>query len=563
MIHFVTLAFERHQSYDCAFLLSALALAERLAMTHLGPLSPRYTGMVHTLAEVSLELKDTAVTPTASGALGQRQKEELEQNSVLAEKLKRTLVGFLGSPKSCLSLIDACERIDREDGEDVLAHAAKGELSSLSEESGDTFPLLSLFRPGLRLLAEQRFVERRLLAMLEVFTLEGDNKHWRPSPQEAEQRMLRSTTLFSSLLSSFDMLREALDGDNLRYYKMLRDLLLFDATPFPNYSEGESVFALKILSCVLGGLDALVHMETVHGITGKLRGAMRTNGEGMAVIDREALYIHHICQSARAIGGAGERALPRLSFEERDSWDLRWDAEAGGGDDDPGDEAIPSISASCACPLSRFLSATKDKSPDAAWLEEARRQLRRSVASAAGAAQTLGERGALLGEVVAKFHSALAHVPEEAMPPRVLDLRPERIEEDGRLHSSLPENSAAVRMLLNYGKSCLEIPPREQDLLCLVNKRAKGRHEGQFRGFDWFVGVAFLLCEGDVERCDSLLNKLCDCAASFYLWPSPGIPNGEHDPRAALVHVGHHVETVLAEDVGLVHSTLRYVIYNI
>ena len=45
---------------------------------------------------------------------------------------------------------------------------------------------------------------------------------------------------------------------------------------------------------------------------------------------------------------------------------------------------------------------------------------------------------------------------------------------------------------------------------------------------------------------------------SAYLWPSTGIPEGEYDPSAALLHVGHHVEMVLAEDVGLVYSALRY-----
>ena len=560
LISFVTLAFERHQSYDCAFLLSALNLAEKLSKTHLAPLSPKYTEMVHTLAEVSLELKDTAVTPTASGSLGHRQKEELEQNSVLADKLKRTLVGFLSSPKSCLSLMDACEKIRREDGEDVLAHVAKGELSSMSEER-DAFPLLPLFRPGLGLLGEQRFAERRLLAMLEVFTLEGDNKHWRPSPQEAEQRMLRSTALFSSLLSSFDLLTEALDGDD-PHYTMLRELLLFNSSPFPNYSEGESVFALKILSCVLGSLDALVHMEAVHRITGKLMGEIKTSGGGRVTVDREALYIHHICQSARAIGGAGERVLPTLSFEERDSWDLRWDDGVNIGS---GPNVPKPIASTLACPLSLFMNKTKDIVPDAESLKEARKHLRRSISSGAFGTQTLGERGSLLHEVVAMFHSALDHVAEEAMPPREIDLESERLVEEGgsSLGSDSAESSRAVKMLVNYGKSCLGIPlgpASEQDLMGVINRRSKGRHlrRVKFCGFEWFIGVAFLLCEGDVERCDSLLSRLSDCAASVYLWPSTGTPKGEYDPAAALVHVGHHVEMVLEEDVGLVYSALRY-----
>ena len=561
LLSFVTLAFERHQSYDCAFLLSALSLAEKLGKTHLAPLSPKYTEMVHTLAEVSLELKDTTVTPTASGRLGQRQKEELEQNSVLADKLKRALAGFLASPKSCLSLMEACEKIRREDGEEVLVHVAKGELSSMSEEGG-AFPLLPLFGPGLGLLGEQRFAERRLLAMLEVFTLEGDNKHWRPSPQEAEQRMLRSTALFSSLLSSLSLLREVLDGDD-PHYAMLRDLLLFNSSPFPNYSEGESVFALKILSCVLGGLDALVYMEAVHGITGKLAEEIKTSGESVTIIDRETLYIHHICQYARAIGGEGERKLPTLSFEERDTWDLRVDDGV-----DSGSRSImpkPMVS-TLACPLSLFINQTKDVGqPGAEWLEEAKKHLRRSISSGAFGAQTLGERGSLLQEAVAMSHSALAHVAEEAIPVVEIDLESERLlEEDGSSSScASAESSRAVKMLVSYGKSSLGLPlepASEQDLIAVINRRSKGRHNHEERlcGFEWFIGVAFLFVEGDVERCESFLSKISDCAASVYLWPPTGIPKGEYDPEAALVHVGHHVEMVLEEDVGLVYSALRY-----
>ena len=554
LIRFVTLAFERHQSYDCAFLLSALHLAEKLGKTHLAPLSPKFTEMVHTLAEVSLELKDTAVTPTASGALGQRQKEELEQNSVLADKLRRTLVGFLASPKSFLSLMDACEKIRREDGEDVLAHVAKGELSSMSEER-DAFPLLPLFRPGLALLGEQRFAERRLLAMLEVFTLEGDNKHWRPSPQEAEQRMLRSTALFSSLLSSFALLREVLDGDDPRY-TMMRQLLLFISSPFPNYSEGESVFALKILSCVLGSLDALVHMEAAHGITGRLMEEIKTS-DGRVTIDREALYIHHICLSARAIGGAGERILPTLSFDERDSWELLWENGENSGS---GLNVPKPITSTSACPLSLFMNKTKEIGPGTGteeWLEEARKHLRRSISSGAFGAQTLVERGSLLQEVVAMSRSAIVHVTEDPMSPG-------KVEEDGISSGcDSAECSRAVRMMVNYGRLCLGIPlgpVSEQDLMGVIKRRSKGRHHHgeKFCGFEWFIGVAFLLCEGDVERCDSLLSRLSDSAASVYLWPSTGIPKGEYDPSAALVHVGHHVEMVLAEEIGVVYSALRY-----
>ena len=542
LIRFVSLAFERHQSYDCSFLLGAIDLADKLGKTHKAPLSPKYTEMVHTLAEVSLELKDTTVISASTS------KEELEQNSVLADKMRRILAGFLSSPKSCLSLMDACEKIRREDGEDVLAHVAKGELSSMSEEC-DAFPLLPLFRPGLGLLSEQRFAERRLLAMLEVFTLEGDNKHWRPSPQEAEHRMLRSTALFSSLLSSLAMLREVLDGGDPQY-TMLRDLLLFKSSPFPNYSEGESVFALKILSCVLGSLDALVHMEAMHGITGRLMKEIKTSDEGRVTIDREALYIHHICLSSNAIGGAGERSLPPLSFEERDSWELRWDDGFNSGS---GLHVPKPIASALACPLSLFLSKTKHAGPvSEEWLEEARKNLRRSISSGAFGSQTMGKRGSLLREVIAMMPS---------MPPVEVDLESERLLQDGGCDSA--ECSRAVKMLVNYGRSCLGVPLQpnsEQDLIGVVKRRSKSRrqHGDKFSGFEWFIGVAFLLCEGDVESCESILSKLSDSATSVYLWPSTGIPVGEYDPAATPMHIGHHVEMVLAEDVGLVYSALRY-----
>ena len=91
----------------------------------------------------------------------------------------------------------------------------------------------------------------------------------------------------------------------------------------------------------------------------------------------------------------------------------------------------------------------------------------------------------------------------------------------------------------------------------LIKKQSKSGPGEAFTGFKWFIGVAFLLCEGDAERCNSLLSRISSNPVSAYLWPSTGIPEGEYDASAALLHVGHHVEMVLAEDVGLVYSALR------
>jgi hypothetical protein len=527
LANFVTLAFERHQSFDCHFLVKVLLLAEKLGKSREGPLSYKFPDMVHTLAEVSLELKDTAaVTPTAAGAgIEQRPRdEEQEENALLAVALKDTLVSFLLLPKSHLAVV---EDEGYDDDEDVLRHVARDKLATLSEH--ESFSLLAFTAPGRRLLREQRFADRRLLAMLEMFALEGDNnKHWRPSPQEAEQRMLRATALFASLLSSLDFLREVTTANNSEY-RTLRDLVLFEGSPFPNYSEFESVFALKIICCVLSGLDHLVYMEANFGIRKKLRRELecdsRRTVSGETIVDRESLYLHYICEATADLGGCGERTLPKLSFEEREHWDLRSET--------PPSSKIANQPA--ACTLTAFLNRTRDDVHDAQWLDKARKEFSRAI-SASGTVV----KGALFVDLIDQIHS----VARDGRPPVEDKI------EDCSNRNMTEEEKLAISMILRYGRARLGLLPDSPstDLARLVAKwsgKRNGGTEKETSGFDWFVGLIFMMCEGDAEATDGILDKLTDLRSLL------------SSSKSSLFHVGHLVDIVLAEEAGLVYSTMR------
>ncbi len=106
----------------------------------------------------------------------------------------------------------------------------------------ESFSTLVMTPPGRRILCRERFVDKRLLGMLETFSLEGDNKHWRPSPKETETKMLEVTTLFSQLLVNPSFLENMTQGSKVEgaesgtgCSRILRDLLLFQDSPFSNY----------------------------------------------------------------------------------------------------------------------------------------------------------------------------------------------------------------------------------------------------------------------------------------------------------------------------------------
>ncbi len=123
--------------------------------------------------------------------------------------------------------------------------------------------------------------------------------------------MLHVTTLFSQLLIHPTFLVTMMSkngGDSRNCSRVLRDLLLFEDTPFSNYSEDESTFGPKLLSCILlGSLDGLIHLEVAHGIAkilmGQLQGAAK-------VIDRETMYLNHILGSLMNKEGSLSISVP-------------------------------------------------------------------------------------------------------------------------------------------------------------------------------------------------------------------------------------------------------------
>lgn len=41
-----------------------------------------------------------------------------------------------------------------------------------------------------------------------------------------------------------------------------------------------------------------------------------------------------------------------------------------------------------------------------------------------------------------------------------------------------------------------------------------------FIGFDWFVGIIFLICGANIDRCKTILSIVSELPAGLYIWPA-------------------------------------------
>ena len=555
---FCIMALERHQDIDPGALANILALIECISRPHIAALRPKFEKLAQTLSEVYIELDDTSRTPTNSAVnLRETSESTLSTEAALVYRVRHALLGLIDNPKGLAVLTK----------EGILERLFWPNTSLWTEH--ETFSLVTFTKSGLHILSGHEFLESRIVAMLETINLEGDNKHWRPSTKEMEWNMHETITLFASLLTNFDFMKIAVitDTDDQDDKNLLHDLIFFEESPFSNYCETESVFALKLLHCMTSTLDQLVFLETNFGIRALLREQLNREdrvcqGGGGIIVDRETLYMSHILEKTAALGGVTEHPLQELNFEEQTSWNIC-------GSSGLKDGTIPCVQERAKHTFVQFLKKNKKSLHDYQWLDEARSEFKKLLVTS-----TVQVRDDLLLELFDQVFEAWNQTPDEIITSNDWVASLER--RNARLElQPFEEENLAIEMVADYALRLGLVPLREEeneegerrghikDQLASIFMHSKKllKPKKKFDGIDWFSAVAFVMNGCDQSRTKSFLNKFYCCGVSPFLWPRRGTKIaqslGKFDHELQFTYIGHHVELVLAQEVALVFSCLR------
>ncbi len=495
-IHFCTLALESHQSVSAKYLTDICFLAETLGSDHVSALQAGFPRLVETMCEVFMELSDMAITPTNSTISVRVENGKGEVDVAVITRLKSALLAVMATPKGVAFLIEE---------EMCLRVLLRGSWLIPSGRQ-NTFPLVAFSVSGTRLLFVERFVERHIVAMLETFKLEGE--HWRPSPREAENKVMAATTLFAHLLASPSFLNATMKSKSI-----LRDLLLFEENPFSSCNESGNVFALKLLSCVSADPHSLAYLEHNFGLSELLarqlaggdKWVVAEDGTKKAIVDKETLYLSFILRSIKKLGGGGE--MPQLSFEERDHWELY-------DDNDVPYEINSSHSNVIEDDLHPALKNGRGTVRDHVWLEGARKIFEERLTSriSAVSAQACAE----LIEEIAKVYAAdpdRSHITASARDDSVFE------QEEKEMSLMVPEDETAIAFMLKFASSPSVEHNEFRRLIAFARSCFRRRGEGKRHSFDWLTASIFIILDGHLERTKTVLRHLRSAkCVHFFLW---------------------------------------------
>ena len=501
--------FDSHQKHSEWILLRCVEIADSLV--NLRPTK----NLIVIMAEVFLELHETAA------------KNEHPEEMELTQKLKSSLLSVLMTPLGLGSVVSV-------DG--ALELVTKDHLFALSQHY-ENFVLINSCEQGIKLLSEQKFLEEKMEVMLETFSLEGDNQHWRPSPHETENKMKSTTLLFAQLLSAVSALKAN---------RAMRHLILLekdtkgeveedsdDDDPFPNYNESESVFALKLASCVLSDLDCFVFLERNFGVVQKYKNELNYHRYEFqdVVIDRKTLYLDHILTCAGQIGGKGEKSIPELSFTEKSQgWSLTCFAAPKKSIAATRKNSNTMTSSSS---LASFLNKGRIGQRDRIWHTSLKKEFKLFLSKS--------KISSLKVDILYEL------LRQSSLPHNKGDLN--------KLNAFKPVFSRTsqeipAQLILNYGlKLGVLEEAKKTQLLKLLNE-----YSGE-DFVDWFVAVLFLTFRGDVDLCKRFLAEFSFCPTSVVLWPNRSKSVWSESERISFI--GHWIETILSEESPAILSIFR------
>lgn len=550
---FSSLVFKAYGAHDGKLLASVVRLALAIGTNHLGCLVSSFEPMVQALTSCWSSLKDSKATPTNSLLNLKHYLDEDEP--ALTDEMKIVLQKLCHTPRGFFTVVKHVS----------IQDLYGKELHTIVED--ENMALLAVTVPGIRLLCNSKFLEQRLAYILDTISLEGDNKHWRPSQMETEDRLLRATVLFVQLLSTLEFLKinvPVIDGS--KPGNSIKSLLLLSSNIFNHYSESESVFALKIFSCVASGLDNFLYLEQnfqmLERIDGDLYDEDKAIGDcGEMIIDRETLYLHFLSHSLRSLGGHGERPMPKLSFEERSDWKSSIDV--------PEPSFQPRNGSRAAESLLQFLAITKSQYHDREWLEQAKKMFGTLITTS-----MIEVKQKLLTEILDQMQESWQGIP--------YDFLPYDSSSDNSVGNFLEALKLPLDFIINYGSSIDLFDPtkRINHLEQLKEVLIKTPNLAQTERFDWFIGVSFLMMSGseDVDgapievdsrdKCLAFLNKISRSYISVFLWPNQtrAFCRKRHETKklkfACDIELfvslfGHHIEAILSKEAPVVSMELQ------
>ncbi|TRY70063.1 hypothetical protein TCAL_15021 [Tigriopus californicus] len=551
---FSALTFKAYASHDAKLLASVARLALAIGTNHLGCLVSSFEPMIQSLSACWCALRDTTATPTNSLLNLKHYLDEDEP--ALTEEMKTVLQKLCQTPRGFFTIFKHVSV------QDLYGN----ELHTIAEN--ENLSLLAVSAPGVRILCNTRFLEQRLAYILDTISLEGDNKHWRPSQMETEDRLLRATVLFVQLLSSFEFLKINVPIPIESNPKNdVKAMLLLNSKIFNHYSESESVFALKMFSCVASGLDNFLYLERnfqmLERIDGNLYDEDKAIGDsGEMIIDRETLYLHFLSHSLRSIGGHGERPMPKLSFEERADWKSCVDV--------PEPDFQPRKGSRAAESLLQFLAITKSQYHDREWLEQAKKMFGTSITTS-----MVEVKEKLLTEILDQMQESWQVIPNEDLPSSHTDL-------SISIESTLEALKLPLDFVVNYGCSIdlIDQAKRDTHLEQLADVLTKAPNTFLTERFDWFIGVSFLMMSGTEDgdgvpmeleakdKCLAFLRKISRSYMSVFLWPNKtrAFCRNRHETKklkfACDIELfvslfGHHIEAILSKEAPVVFMELQ------
>ncbi|XP_075235298.1 protein broad-minded-like [Lycorma delicatula] len=201
--------------------------------------------------------------------------------------------------------------------------------------------------------------------------------------------------------------------------------------------------------------------------------------------------------------------------------------------------------------LSKFLQETRNGLHDINWLKQARKAYR------GGNNDEI--KSTLLSDLVEQVRRALNNgVTNNDANTGIKWVTFEDVEDI----SLFPEDYIGIQMTVRYGvlHRLLQVQSISQSSDNLAQLLKLTRYSlfnnqnwpQQFNGFDWFLATIYLVCCGNVEKCQNLLSILTTFPSISFIWDQYSLSLGQPN-----LYFGHMLETVIKCELPLAFYALQ------
>ncbi|PNF39806.1 hypothetical protein B7P43_G03500 [Cryptotermes secundus] len=358
-----------------------------------------------------------------------------------------------------------------------------------------------------------------------------------------------------ALLSEPDSSSEGTLVDTDMAPRTLAELLTFDSTVEPWH-----YISLLTLRALTTNMDVCLYLNSTIKYQEKLlklqsenmseseieESRMKSNSVNKCIIiDKCSLLRHQILIATYAVGGPSERILPAVVI---DAEHLDGDGESNLFCSLPppklasATRKMRSTRLKGQTDIQRFLQDTKQGLHDASWLSHARRAYRASCSD--------DIKGSVLLDLLEQVAKLSSNSQYQLSAPL----------QESKYGVLSPEECLGVQVVIRYGVELhllQESPQNEENLtqlLCLL----KHRKCETFQGLDWFAATVFLLCGGNMERCQSCIGNISALPVTPFLWPAHA--SAKDNLQSLSQHsamFGHILELLIKMELPLAFSALQ------